>query len=419
MGIFSFILSKLALKKNVSGYFGFYSRSSPFTGEIWENDTVRAIIDTIATHAAKGKIQHVVTNKDGRIIKRIYDSKIAYLLNEKPNSVMSGFELKYRFFSQLYTKTTAVLYIRYENGEAKAIYPVDYTRYEFREIQGGGWAIEFTDQEGTVRALPVSECVIVRRFFSNNQVSGDGNTPLYKVLDMNKAADEGTIEALNVSNKVRGLLKQKKAMLDPADIKKSQDEFATRFEEAAKHGGVVTVDSTEEYTPLSANTYTINSAQSQGINARYYNYFRTPEAIVQSCYSENVGLAWTESVIEPLWEALTEALSNSYFTQREHGCGNKFIITAGILMGTSYQTRLNIISNTKEIGIFTINEQRDLLGYPPVEGGDVRQVSLNFVNADNQDEYQDVGENTEVAPVQQEEDTNNPTEEEETEENEQ
>ena len=125
MGIFSFILSKLALKKNVSGYFGFYSRSSPFTGEIWENDTVRAIIDTIATHAAKGKIQHVVTNKDGRIIKRIYDSKIAYLLNEKPNSVMSGFELKYRFFSQLYTKTTAVLYIRYENGEAKAIYPVD------------------------------------------------------------------------------------------------------------------------------------------------------------------------------------------------------------------------------------------------------------------------------------------------------
>ena len=87
MGIFSFILSKLALKKNVSGYFGFYSRSSPFTGEIWENDTVRAIIDTIATHAAKGKIQHVVTNKDGRIIKRIYDSKIAYLLNEKPYSI--------------------------------------------------------------------------------------------------------------------------------------------------------------------------------------------------------------------------------------------------------------------------------------------------------------------------------------------
>ena len=57
-------------------------------------------------------------------------------------------------------------------------------------------------------------------------------------------------------------------------------------------------------------------------------------------------------------------------------------------MGTSLQTRINIISQSKEIGILTINEQRELLGYPPVEGGDIRQVSLNYINADDQSEYQ-------------------------------
>ncbi|MBO4376145.1 MAG: hypothetical protein J5811_02495, partial [Lachnospiraceae bacterium] len=58
------------------------------------------------------------------------------------------------------------------------------------------------------------------------------------------------------------------------------------------------------------------------------------------------------------------------------------------MMGTSLQTRVNIISQTKEMGTLTINEQRELLGFPPIEGGDVRQVSLNYINAEDQSAYQ-------------------------------
>lgn len=57
-------------------------------------------------------------------------------------------------------------------------------------------------------------------------------------------------------------------------------------------------------------------------------------------------------------------------------------------MGTSYQTRVNIIAQTKELGVLTVNEQRELLGYSPIEDGDKRLTSLNYVNADKQDEYQ-------------------------------
>ena len=61
-------------------------------------------------------------------------------------------------------------------------------------------------------------------------------------------------------------------------------------------------------------------------------------------------------------------------------------------MCTSYQPRVNIIAQSKETGLLSINEQRELLGYSPVEGGDKRLVSLNYVNADKQDEYQDVSD---------------------------
>lgn len=387
MGIFNNFFKKV---KTVfaNSYFGYQARSSPWTADAWEHDIVRGIVDCIATHAAKGMLQHVIVGKDGRISETKRDSKIVRLLNEKPNDVMSGFELKYRFFAQLETQTTAVLYVEFENGEAKAIYPVDYRMFEFREVQGGGWAIQFTDYEGSEQVLPLECCVVVRKFYNYRQAAGDGNRPIYNVLTMAKASDEGFVQALTVSNKVRGLIKQKKAMLDPEDVKKNQEDFARRFEDAASKGGIVGIDSMEEYVPLNVNTYAANAAQTKEIAARFYSYFRTPEEVVQSRYTEQTGLAWYEAVIEPLWEQFAEALSNVYFTEREKGFGNKLVISGGVLMGTSYQTRVNIINTTKELGMLTINEQRELLGYAPIEGGDIRQVSLNFVNADKQDKYQ-------------------------------
>ena len=389
MGLFSNILGFLKVKFT-GGYFGYQAKSSPFEGDAWDNDIVRGIIDAIATHAAKGQVKHVITDHEGRITKTVYDSKIVRLLNGKPNEVMSGFELKYRFFAQLEAQTTAVMYIKYNEAtaDAEAIYPVDYRNFEFRAVVGGGWAIVFTDFEGKQQILPLECCLIARKFYNRRQASGDGNAPIYKVLNMSKASDEGFIDSLQISNKVRGILKQKKAILDPEDVKDGQRSFAERFREAAEQGGIVGVDSMEEYKPLEVTAYSANAAQMQGINNRFYSYYRTPEEIVQGKYTEQTGLAWYESKIEPLWELFAEAVSNAYFTNREVGHGNKIVVSGGVLMGTSYKTRVDIINQTKEIGVLSINEQRELLGYGPVEGGDIRQVSLNYINADKQDEYQ-------------------------------
>ena len=54
-----------------------------------------------------------------------------------------------------------------------------------------------------------------------------------------------------------------------------------------------------------------------------------------------------------------------------------------------------MLEAVREKGTLTDNEERALIGYPPVEGGDVRHISLNYVNADKQEEYQGLsgGEN--------------------------
>lgn len=388
MGIFSRLIEKITVK-SVAGFFGSWqTKSSPFDGEAWDNDVFRATVDAIASHAAKGRIKHVIYDKSGHIAKTVYDSPYARLVNLRPNPLMSGYDFKYKIFAQLETYTAALVWIKWTNAKPEMMVPIDFNSFELYPVAGGGYAVKFTDYEGIERLLRLEECFIVRKFYNRREASGDGNGPIYKVFDMAKASDEGFIECLNVSNKIRGLHKHKKAMIDDEDVKKSQEAFALRMAEAAKNGGIVSLDSMEEYIPLNASTYSATSAQMREVSNRIYTFLRTSEKIVQSSYSEQEGLAWYESVIEPLWEIFAQALTNACFTSKELGFGNQFIMSGGVLMGTSYQTRVNIISQTKEIGVLTINEQRELLGYDPVEGGDVRQVSLNFINANKQDEYQ-------------------------------
>ena len=386
MGFFSNLMRNIRTK--MGGIFGFQSRSAPFDREAWYHDTFRATVDAIASHGSKGQFQAVVMNKDGRIEKIVRNDPMARLLNVRPNDVMTGTEFKYRMIANLETKTTAIAYVRWKGTVPEAIYPVDYTNYEFKAVEGGGYAIEFTDYEGATRALPLECCVVMRKFYNDRIASGDGNGPIYKVLDMSKASDEGFIEFLSVSNKVRGIVKQKRAMLDPEDVKKGQDDFTSRFEHAAKNGGVVAVDSMEDFAPLNIDAKSANAAQMQYINNRIFTYLRTSEKIVQNTYSEQEGMAWREGKIEPIWNLFAEAITAVYFTKHEIECGNKMIMTGAVMMGLSVNSIVQILTSTRETGELTTNERRELLGYPPVEGGDVRQVSLNYVNADDQSNYQ-------------------------------
>lgn len=389
MGIFSGFMNAIRLRL-APAYFGYSAKSAPWTREAYEQETVRAIIDAIATHAAKGQAMHVVLDEAGRIKEVKRNSPYVKLLNMKANPIHSGFDLKYKLVSQLEAKTTAVCYIKWNGTVPEMLIPLNYGQYEFREIVGGGYAIQFTNEEGRTVTLNIEDVAVLRKMMCDRDVSGDGNSPIYNTLSMVKASDEGFIEALNVSNKVRGLYKQKKAMLDPKDVEKSQKEFSERFQAAAKTGGVVGVDSMEDYTPLNVTPYSANAAQMKVVRDNLFAFWRTPEAIVRSDYTEQQGMAFYESKIEPIWQVMGEAFTNACFTQREKDLGNRIIFTGGALTGTSYATRINIIREAKETGLLTVNEQRELLGYPPVAGGDKRQVSLNYVDANKQNLYQGV-----------------------------
>lgn len=374
-------------------YAGLSSRSAPFNKEAYQQEIVRSVIDAIATHAAKAEALHVVLDKDGRVKEIKRNSPYVKLLNQKPNPLMTGYDLKYKLIAHVQDKTTAMCYVKWNGTTPEMMIPIPFDKWEINAIVGGGYAVTFLDYWGVERALNVEDIVILRKFYNRREVGGDGNDPILKTLEMIQASNEGLLSALSVSNKVRGIVKQKKAMLSEEDVKKSQDEFSKRFQDAAENGGIVGIDSMEEYTPLNVTPWAANAIQMKEIRENVLRYWRISEAILQSDYTESQWQSFYESVIEPLLIQMGQAFTNVCFTQRERDAGNRIVFNTSILLNTSMQTKVGIVTASREIGLFTRNELREMFGYAPIEGGDEAEVSLNYVKSSDQSKYQTGEEN--------------------------
>jgi HK97 family phage portal protein len=385
MGFWSDLFGKVKVKTVY--LWGRTAGRARYDKALYEQALVRSIIDCIASHVAKAEALHVVLDDKGRIKEFKRNSPYSKLLNLQANSVMTGFDFKYKVATHREENTTALVYIKWAGMQPEAFIPIAYDHFEFVPIKGGGWAVHFT-YDSEPYDLNLEDVVILRKFYNRNEVAGDGNSAVYPALDMDKASNEGLMEALTVSNKVRGLLKQKKAMLDSDDVEKNTNNFVARFEKAAKEGGIVGVDSMEEYTSLDVTPFSANATQMKELRENIMRYWRISDAILTSKYSEDDWQAFYESVIEPFLIQMGQAFTNACFTTTEKNHGNRIIFYTAALMHTSPKTKINILRETKETGELTKNERRELLGYPPVEDGDDFQVSLNYVKGKDQSKYQ-------------------------------
>ena len=160
---------------------------------------------------------------------------------------------------------------------------------------------------------------------------------------------------------------------------------------ASNDGGIAGLDNSMEFHEIAQSSNVIPIAQSQFLRDNIYRYYNVNKKILNSTYSESEWNAFYEAVIEPIALQLSLEFTFKLLSERERGFGNKIIFTANRLQYATLQTRVSVGSQLFDRGILTINEYRELMYYEPLEGGDVRMVSLNYVKADEQSIYQ-IGE---------------------------
>ena len=365
-----------------------------FGDNINASDVVKICIDRIATHAAKLKPRYVKTQDDQTVQER--KGNLAFLLKFQPNPLMTPFDFIYRVVTLLYLNNNAFIYpvYDYETYELKELWPLKPNSVEALRDESGALFLRFYFSDKKAFTLPYESIIHLRRFYGTNDIFGGSgaisdHSALLQTIKINDSVLQGLDNAIKTSFQIKGLLKIN-GILSEKDKTAQKKEFDEALKEAAKDGGnsIVPVDLKSDYVPLNTDPKLVDSTTLSFLQEKIISYFGVSEAIFDNKYDENEYNAFYESVIEGIAIALSETFSKALLTRSQLENGEQIIFYSERLQYASWNTKVQAIEKLMGLGILSLNESRALLGFEPIEGGNRRLQSLNYVDADKANEYQ-------------------------------
>ena len=370
----------------------------PFGDNISNSDVVRICVDRIASQCAKLKGRYLKVGDDG--VQTEKSGPVAFLLKYKPNPLMTPYQFLYKSVSLLMLNDNAFIYPMYDRSTYNLIglYPLNPMTVEPIEDSLGDYYLKFYFGDGTSYILPYENVIHLRRFYTNNSFfGGDSSTgsheALLKTLKINDSLLQGVEAGMMSSFQIKGLLKIN-GMLKESDKQKQIDEFNRALSKANEtESAIVPVDSKADYTPLSVDPKLVDDKTLDFLQSKILDYFGVSKAIFANSYNETEFNAFYESTIEPIAIQLSEAFSNGLLTQNELERGEEILFFSERLQYASWTTKVGAIEKLMGLGIMSLNESRALLGLEPIENGNKRLQSLNYVDADKANQYQVGGNN--------------------------
>lgn len=360
-------------------------------GSMQESDIVGAIANCISTNVGKLSPQVIRKDDKGMFIKSDYLSKI---LSLRWSPELSTYDALYKIASDLVYKSNSFSVIFYNDDftKVKHIVPITTKGHRIFEDEAGNILFRFTwDYDGKTYCVPYQSVIHIKARFDKKRFLGTSpEGQLKRSLDLIDTTGEGLKNLVNSSANLKGYLKYNN-FIDDEELKAKVKEFQAAYMDASNEGGLAGLDNSAEFKEISQKPPNIPTLQIQFLRDNVYRYYNMNEKILTSQFSEAEWNAFYESVIEPIAIQLSLEFTFKIFTERERGFGNRIVFTSNRLQYATLQTRTTIGKELFDRGVITINELRELLYYEQIEGGDIRMVSLNFVKADEQSQYQ-IGE---------------------------
>lgn len=347
---------------------------------------VRLCVDSIAENASKLKPK-VIRRKGAAIIE--VNSKLQKLIELAPNEYMNTSDFIYKVVTNLLNDNNSFIYIKRNEitGEVEGLYPLNYSDCEFVEYKNILF-VRFSFMTGYQMTVPYTELVHLRKFFGPSDLFGESNDiTLTKQVGLLNTLNKGLAAAVNSSNVLRGILKFNMNLKEDDLVAKTK-KFAERFLNIDNNNGVASIDSNCDYQELKSQIVTADNEQMKTIRNDVMQYFHLNENIIMSKFDENGWEAFYESVLEPLALKLSLELTRKIFTAKELALGNEIIFEANRLQYASMQSKTSMLKELMPMGLMSINEGREIFNLGPVEGGEKRILSLNYIDADMATEYQ-------------------------------
>lgn len=353
-----------------------------FHGDLLEIDVIVSCIDALARNLAKMRLTAIRRVKDSVAITD-FSSDIARVLR-KPNPYMTMYDFIYKVAALYYASNNAFIWPEYNNkGELINLWPINYRGFKVYEVDGIKIA-RFEMERNHFYTIPYKDLIPLRNHYFNDALFGDENHPFKPIAELMHAQNQGIIEGIKNSALIRGLLIAS-GVLKEDDIRAARERFIEENLNAKNNGGVMVIDGKFDYKPLESKPYIIDADTRAKTKEEAFEYFGVNEEFLQNNFTAEKYEAIYEGRLEPFAIMLTDALTAFLFTEREISFGNEIVANMSKVKYQSINSVVNIVNATKELGLFTRDEYREMLGYEPLgpeRGGDEIMIATNNYQSD-------------------------------------
>lgn len=402
IGIFN-ILNKAKEKiqyhqyaKMMNGYTPVFNQ---FGNDIYASDIVQNAIRCIQDDISKLNPKHIRIDPTTGL-QTVVNDEITKLLRYGPNPLMTTTDFLQKIVYLREINKNVYIYPSFEkiplgNGLYKRRYtgfwPLNPIEAEYQEDQAGNLYIQFTFSQGDKITLPYEDIIHWRKDYGANDFSGGdingqaNNAALLKLLETNDIAMQGVKLGIKTTLTVRGIIKIN-TLLDGEEQQKERVEFENKMKNA--ESGILPMDLKGDFIPITMNPKLIDKDTMEFIDKRILANYGVSIKIFNGDFTEEDYQAYYSKKLEPMIIGLGRAFTKTLFTQRELEVGNEIIFYQQGLMYMNTSNKINAVDILTRLGTLTDNEVLAAFGYPPFEGGDTRNKSLNYINRDIADQYQ-------------------------------
>ncbi len=370
---------------------------SQFGDNIYASDVVKNCVRRIANEISKLQPKHIrTTNEDTQIT---VNSAINRLLRFAPNPLMTTKDFLEKIVWLRENTYNCFIYPTYVlkdyNGakvrEYTGFYPLNPILVEFLQDAADTMFVKLTFSGGNHYTLPYDDLIHWRKDYSINDLMGGDengkpdNDPLLRVLKINDTIVQGLDKAVKTSLSIKGIIKIN-TMLSDDKQEKERVEFERKLRNS--ESGILPMDLKGEYIPINSNPVMVNKDTLEFIQNKILFNYGVSLPILSGNFTDEQYQAFYEQTLEPMIISLGQAFSKTLFTKRELEVGNEVIFYPQKLLFTNTKNRIAVADILGNRGALTDNQLLELFGYPPFEGGDIRHMSLNFINRDIANQYQ-------------------------------
>ena len=399
MGIFDKLFHRtpknVILAPTTGGYLPMYPQ---FGTDVYASDVVQQALKCIVDEIKKLNPTHVRV-KDGDSVP--VTSTIQDVLND-PNPLMttSDFLEKMTWLLLLnYNAFVIPIYRTWRDEKTgqevryyEALYPIKPSEVDFIQDLSGKLFVHFWFYNGFDTTIPYDDVIHIKLNYSvndymgGNEVGQPDNKALLDTLILNDKLLKGIAKAMDASYAINGIVKIN-TLLDEGRTAQALKEFEQKLNDSKS--GFVPIDLKGDVIPFERKSAVVDEPTLKFVDEKILRGFGVPYCILTGDYTKAQYEAFYQKTLEPKIIAISQAFTKKLFTPREKAFGNRVSLYPKDLIFMTVDQTLQMINTLAPSGGMFENEKRTALGLrplPELEGK--RFMSLNWIDANNANQYQ-------------------------------